>query len=135
MAIRFACACVLAGACALACAAPEPVLAASGVLLAPGCHGTEDAAVDRLDKRVRHEHLYESWTKFYCLQYVVDACTAKAVDISIHEDHSPRCGGDPGTRPRVDSFRVHRHGDRIDWYNLPDDSWRPFDKIHSEGGR
>ena len=49
--------------------------------------------------------------------------------------YQSRCGGDPATSPRVDSFRVYRRGKRIDWYNVVNDAWRPFDKIHSEGGR
>ena len=130
---RAACACALAGACASPWAAPAP--ASSHVSHAPGCHGAEDAATDRLMARVRREHLYESWTKQECLQYFIDGCTAKVVEITLHEDHRAACGGDPGTSPRVDSFRVHLHGGRIDWYNLPNDAWRPFDKIHSEGGR
>ena len=132
---RVACAGALAGVCALAWAAPASVPAASLVARAPGCRGTEHAATARLMARVRHEHLYESWTKQTCLQYFLDACTAKTVDITLHEDHAVRCGGDPGTSPRVDSFRVYRRGGRIDWYNVVNDSWRPFEKIHSEGGR
>ena len=128
---RMTCAGTLASACALAWAAP----ASAPVARAPGCHGTEDAATARLMARVRREHLYESWTKPDCLQYFLDRCTARTVDISLHEDHADRCGGDPGTSPRVDSFRVYRRGKRIDWYNVANDAWRPFDKIHSEGGR
>ena len=132
---RVTCAGALAGACALAWAAPASAPAATPVARAPGCHGTEDAATTRLMARVRREHLYESWTKPDCLRYFLDRCTAKTVDISLHEDHAARCGGDPATSPRVDSFRVYRRGKRIDWYNVVNDAWRPFDKIHSEGGR
>ncbi len=132
---RATCAGALAGACALAWAAPASAPAATPVARAPGCHGTEDAATARLMARVRRERLYESWAKRDCLQYFLDRCTARTVDISLHEDHAARCGGDPGTSPRVDSFRVYRRGKRIDWYNVVVDAWRPFDKIHSEGGR
>ena len=132
---RVTCAGALAGACAPALAAPASTPAASRVSRRPGCHGDEDAATARLMARVRREHLYESWTRPDCLQYVLDACAGRSVDITIHEDHAARCGGDPATWPRVDSFRVVRRGARIDWFNLPNDAWRPFDKIHSEGGR
>ena len=132
---RVTCAGALASACALTWAAPAAAPAATPVPRAPGCHGAEDAATARLTARVRREHLYVSWTKRDCLQYFLDRCTARTVDISLHEDHAARCGGDPGTSPRVDSFRVYRRGQRIDWYNVADDAWRPFEKIHSEGGR
>ena len=132
---RVTCAGALASACALTVAAPASAPAASLVARAPGCRGTEDAATARLMARVRREHLYESWTKPDCLEYFLDRCTARTVEITLHEDHAARCGGDPGTWPRVDSFRVYRRGGRIDWYNLPNDAWRPFDKIHSEGHR
>ncbi len=135
VACRVACASALAGAWTLAWAAPASAPAGSLVSRAPGCHGTEDSATTRLMARVRREHLYESWTKADCLQYLLDRCTARTVDISLHEDHAVRCGGDPATSPRVDSFRVYRRGKRIDWYNVVNDTWRPFDKIHAEGGR
>jgi len=121
-----------APACAGALALAAP---ASPVAVAPGCHGDEAAASKRLMARVRREHLYESWTKTDCLQYFLDACSARTVDISIHEDHAARCGGDPATSPRVDSFRVYRRGGRIDRYDVANDAWRPCDRIHSEGGR
>jgi hypothetical protein len=35
----------------------------------------------------------------------------------------------------VDSFRVWRRGARIDWLDIADDAWRPFDRIHLEGHR
>ena len=132
---RVTCSGALASACAAAAAASASAPAASHVFRAPGCHGTEDGATARLMARVRREHLYESWTKPDCLQYFLDACTAKTVDLSIHEEHAARCGGDAGTSPRVDSFRVYRRGGRIDWYNVVNGTWRPFEKIHSEGGR
>ncbi len=132
---RVTCAGALAGLCGLTVAAPASAPSASLVARPPGCHGTEDAATARLMGRVRREHLYETWTKPDCLQYFLDACTARTVEITLHEDHAARCGGDPATSPRVDSFRVYRRGGRIDWYNVPKDAWRPFDKIHSEGGR
>ena len=28
-----------------------------------------------------------------------------------------------------------KHGKRIDWYDVADDAWRPFDMIHSAGHR
>ena len=123
----------LAGGCALAGA--TPVAASPPVVAIPGCHGSEDAAVARVMDRVRRERLYVAWSKPGCLDFIVDACTAKAVEVSLHEKHDDRCGGDPATSPRVDSFRVWRHGERIDWFNTPDDAWRPFDRIHSEGDR
>ena len=112
-------------------------LARAGRVMRTGvaCHGPEDAAVLRVMERVRAEHLYASWTSPGCPHCVIDACAAGTVDVSIHERHDARCGGDPGTAPRADSFRVHRRGRRIDRYNVVDDAWRPFDRIHSEGHR
>jgi hypothetical protein len=76
-----------------------------------------------------------SWSKPGCLDFFVDACTVKTVDVSLHEKHDARCGGDPGSGPRADSFRVWRRGSRIDGLDIADDTWRPFDSIHSEGHR
>ena len=131
---RLACAGALAGACT-AWAAPAPAPAVPPVAEAPGCHGREGAALSRVEALVRSERLYASWTTTDCLSYFAESCSAKTVDVSIHERHGARCGGDPATWPRVDSFRVYRHGMRIDWYNVVKDAWRPFDKIHAEGGR
>jgi hypothetical protein len=123
----------LAGASALAQAAPASAPAAA--FQAPGCRGAQDTAVSRLVARVRREHLYASWSPPGCLQYIVDRCTSAGVEVSLHEKHDERCGGDPATAPRVDSFRVHRDGRHIDWYDVVDDRWRPFDRIHPEGHR
>ena len=134
--------CALAGALAgswgIGWTAPQAASAPASTRVAeppPGCHGWEDAAVSRVAARVRRERLYAAWSKPGCLDFFVDACSARTVDVTIHEKHDARCGGDPATWPRVDSFRVYRRGARIDWYNLVDDAWRPFDKIHSEGHR
>jgi len=124
---------VLAGGSALAPAAPAS--APPAVFLPPGCQGPQDAAVSRLAARVRRERLYDGWSKPGCLQYVVHRCTSTGVEVSLHEKHDERCGGDPLTAPRVDTFRVHRGDRRIDWYNVVDDRWRPFDRIHPEGQR
>ncbi len=128
-------ACALAGLGAPAWTAPASTAAPARAAAPPGCHGRQDAAVSRVMEHVRAEHLYASWTTPDCLQFFIDACAASTVDVSIHERHDARCGGDPGTWPRVDSFRVHKRGKRIDWYNVVDDAWRPFDRIHSEGRR
>ena len=126
----------LTGACFLAVAAPSAASAPVTVGTAPpGCHGWEDVAVTRLMARVRRERLYQAWSKPGCPDYEVERCTREAVEVGLHEKHDERCGGDPHTWPRVDTFRVYRRGERIDWYNLPNDTWRPFDRIHSEGGR
>ena len=126
---------VLASGCTLAWTAPAAASAAVRSATAPGCHGDEDAVVPRLAARVRRERLYADWSKPGCLDFFIDACTAKTVDVSLHEKHDARCGGDPGSWPRVDSFRVWRRGARIDWFSVADDAWRPFDRIHSEGHR
>ena len=124
----------LAGTVAVARAAPASA-PATRVVEMPGCHATEIAAVARVASRVRRDRLYASWTTPDCLSYFVDSCAAKTVDVSIHEKHDARCGGDPATWPTVDRFRVHRRGERIDWFNVVDATWRPFDRIHSEGHR
>jgi hypothetical protein len=125
----------LAGMNAPAWTAPASAAMPARVAEPPGCHGPQDAALERVMERVRAEHLYASWTTPDCFEFFIDACAASTVDVSIHERHDARCGGDPNTSPRVDSFRVHKRGTRIDWYNVVDDAWRPFDKIHSEGHR
>ncbi len=121
------------GAWAQAASAPDG--GSAKVFRPPGCHGSQDAVVDRLAARIRRQKLYADWAKPGCLDYVVERCTAAVVEVSLHEKHDERCGGDPLTAPRVDSFRVHRVGERIDWYNVVDGAWRPFDCIHSEGHR
>jgi hypothetical protein len=128
----------LAGACAWAGPAPvavSPTASSASIFHAPGCRGGEDAAMSRLAARVRREQLYEGRARPGCLNDVVDRCTAATIDVSLHEQHDARCGGDPGASPRVDSFRMHRRGARIEWYDVADDAWRPFDRIHSEGRR
>jgi hypothetical protein len=116
-------------------AAPTSSASTAPPVLAPGCHGREEAASGRLARRVRDARLYQSWSKPGCLDYLVDQCDLAFVDVSIHEHHDGRCGGDPYTGPMVDSFRVYRRGTRIDWFNVVDAVYRPFDKIHSEGHR
>ncbi|MEP6504367.1 MAG: hypothetical protein ABJD97_13610 [Betaproteobacteria bacterium] len=136
--LRCACAAwmALANPCVAASVASTPAPVASSVaVMAPGCTAPEMRAVGRVIARVKGERLYASWTTPDCLSYIVDSCAAKAVDVSIHEKHDARCGGDPGTWPRVDSFRVYRSSTRIDWYNVAEDRFRPFSRIHSEGHR
>jgi hypothetical protein len=129
----------LAGVCVCVCtvarAAPASAPATAHVSRAPGCDGREDVAVSRLNERAWRDKLYASWTRPECLEVVVDACRKGSVDVSLHERHGQACGGDPATSPRVDSFRVWREGTRMDWYDVVDDAWRPFDKVRSKGGR
>jgi hypothetical protein len=130
-------ACTFAGALVAVAAGAAPASApqSAPVFQPPGCHGGEDASVSRLAARVRRERLYADWARPDCLDYIVDRCSARTVEVSLHERHDARCGGDPATAPRVDSFRVWRRSSRIDWYALDDDAWRPFERIHSEAHR
>ncbi len=94
-----------------------------------------DKAVSRLMQRVQREHLYTRWTTPQCLDFEIEDCTAHRVDIVIREQHDQKCGGDPDTSPVVDRFRVNKPTGTIQWYDVVNDDYLPFAKVHSVGQR
>lgn len=94
-----------------------------------------DKAVSVLMHRIQREHLYSSWTTLQCLDVEIEACTARRVDIVIREHHDQKCGGDPDTSPVVDRFRVSKPAGTIQWYDVVNDDYLPFAKVHTVGQR
>ncbi|MGH8820081.1 MAG: hypothetical protein ACREWJ_02165 [Rhodoferax sp.] len=95
----------------------------------------DDKAVSALMQRIKREHLYTSWTTLQCLGFFIEGCTGRRVEIAIREQHDPKCGGDPDTSPVVDRFRVYKRTGTIQWYDVENDQYLPFSKVHSMGQR
>ena len=94
-----------------------------------------DKAVSALMQRIRREHLYTRWTTLQCLDFYIEACTSRRVDIAVRQQHDQTCGGDPDTSPVVDRFRVNKATGAIQWYDIDSDEYWPFSKGHSMGHR
>ena len=101
-----------------------------------GCDDSTDTqAVAALRARIQAENLYAAWTQEQCLAYILESCDTEKTDVVLRESHTAQCGGDPNTSPVVDRFRVHKHPDMIEWFDLAHGQYRAFSDIHSIGGR
>lgn len=58
-----------------------------------------------------------------CVTYVAEETTAAHVTIAVRERHDARCGGDPGTAPVIDRFRVEEASGRILVLDVVEDEW------------
>ena len=127
---RFLLRCVL---CAAALGAPLLPAEAKDGASCISSSGT--VAVDALRARIKSEGLYASWAKAECLSFYIESCSRERVQVAVRELHSEHCGGDPHTEPIVDRFRFYKKSRRIQWYNVVNDEYLEFSKIHSIGGR
>lgn len=92
-------------------------------------------AIRVLRAKIRSERLYVSWAKEQCLEFYPEHCDPMKVDIAIRELHTEECGGAPQTGPVVDRFRVYRKSKNINWYDVVNDEYLEFSKVHSMGKR
>jgi len=97
----------------------------------PGCGSkADDAALGLLWQRIRSERLYEDWTRpDECVVLIAERCEGGWVDASTHEKHTPACGGDPGTIPAVDHFRIQKATGRMLWTEVTTGDELPFEAI------
>lgn len=87
-----------------------------------------DAAIKLLVAKTTAARLY-LWAKEGCLVYDTERCGRDGrVEIAIHENHKPSCGGDPATAPRVDGYRIDTRTGTIEWFDIVDGEYAPFEK-------
>jgi hypothetical protein len=83
---------------------------------------TEKQALNVLTSRLLRDKPYDRWApNLSCLAFFTDEKTEKYFEFTLHEEHGGKCPGDPSTAPRVDSFRVNRLTNEIQWYDLEGD--------------
>ena len=102
----------------------SPVVAQSS----PGSHPlNEDAALDLLERTLKHDHVYANRISSDCITYVTEETTNAYFQFVLRENHNAKCGGDPETSPALDRYRVYRRSGKIDWWQPTDDSWHRYD--------
>ena len=89
---------------------------------------SEEMALNFLLSKIETSGLYKSRISLDCLSFITDEMTTDYVDFSLHENHSKqKCGGDPDTSPRVDSFRVLTKKNDILWFGTDNGEYLPFE--------
>lgn len=87
----------------------------------------EDAALDLLLRTIKRDHVYAKRISLDCVTFGTDETTRIYFQVAVREKHNTKCGGDPEISPVIDRYRVNRASGRIEWYNAPEDTWKPYD--------
>lgn len=82
---------------------------------------SSDEAVAYLMSVLEQDKVYTA-----CFFVWVDGKTQRTIEVSLHEVHNASCGGDPATAPRLDSFKIDRRTRKLEWYDIAEDSYRPY---------
>jgi hypothetical protein len=91
----------------------------------------ENDAIDLVRKRIQIDKLYEWNNHDECLAYVIETATESSYDVGVHENHQGRCGGDKGSFPIIDRFRVERGTGTIMWYNFENGEYVGYSAMKS----
>lgn len=91
---------------------------------------SENDAINLLQKRLTDSNVYE-WAKSECLGFTSDSVNPQYFEFSIYEKHSVDCGGDQAVRHMIDRFRVSRTQEKIEWYDLSNVRYVPFEQFLS----
>jgi hypothetical protein len=89
---------------------------------------TGEQALSLLSGRIRQDNLYQGRFDFKCISFSLENQSGSGYDISVRENHSGTCPGDPNTAPLIDLFRVTP--DRNILWLRPDSSgtYLPYDQ-------
>jgi hypothetical protein len=85
-------------------------------------------ALDIVRERIQADKLYSSWTTIECLSFPITE-ESDYFYVAIHEKHGGACPGDPLTFPVVDRFRVHQKSGKIDWYDVTEGEYVPYENV------
>jgi hypothetical protein len=72
---------------------------------------TKAAAVSRVEGWLGRNPVTSVPVK--CLAFEVQAHPPRTFVVTVREHHSPECGGDPETEPRVGTFEVDKSSGRV----------------------
>ena len=86
----------------------------------------EDAALNLLDRTLRHDKVYTHRISLECVTYETEEATEAYFQFVLRENHNAKCGGDPETSPVVDRYRVYRKSGKIEWLERVEDKWQPY---------
>ena len=87
---------------------------------------TEDAALNLLLSTLKRDNVYAKRISLDCVTFSTDEITRTYFEFALREKHNAKCGGDPDTSPVVDRYRVHRGYKTIDWFDVVNDNWQPY---------
>jgi hypothetical protein len=89
---------------------------------------TGEQALSLLSGRIRQDNLYQGRFAFECISFSLENQSGSGYDISVRENHSGTCPGDPNTAPLIDLFRITLAGNIL-WLR-PDGSgtYLPYDQ-------
>jgi len=92
---------------------------------------TEQQALDILADQFKKDKLYEGRITISCLLFITEEATEKYFDFAVREKHGGECPGDPNTSPIVDRFRINRMTKEIQWYDVLDADFVPYNTMLS----
>ena len=86
----------------------------------------EGAALDLLERTLRHDRVYDKRISLDCLAYGTEETTNAYFEFVLREIHNDKCGGDPETSPAIDRYRVYRRSGKIEQWEAAGDKWQPY---------
>ncbi len=87
---------------------------------------TEDAAFNLLFQTLKRDHVYDKRVSLDCVTLSADETTRIYFEIGLREKHGGKCGGDPDLSPIVDRYRVYKATGKIEWFNVIENNWLPY---------
>ena len=86
----------------------------------------EDAALDLLQRTLKHDGVYEKRISLDCVTYGTEETTKAYFEFVLREIHNAKCGGDPETSPAIDRYRVYRRSSKIERWEAAEDTWHSY---------
>ena len=94
---------------------------------------TEQQALSILAELIKKDKLYNKRFSLECLIFATEEKTKENIDVAIHEKHDGKCPGDPNTSPVVDRFRIDRTTKEIEWFDVLNAEFVPYNTILATG--
>ena len=86
----------------------------------------EDAALDLLDRTLKHDRVYAKRISLDCISYITEETTGAYFQFVLREIHNAKCRGDPEISPAIDRYRVYRRSGKIQQWEAAGDEWQPY---------
>jgi hypothetical protein len=87
---------------------------------------SERQALDILIGQIKKDKLYDGRSTISCLLFITEEITENYFTFAVHEKHGGECPGAPDTSPKIDSFRIDRINNEIQWYDVLEDGFVPY---------
>jgi hypothetical protein len=101
----------------------SPIIARAG---SPAHLLNEDAALELLQRTLKHDHVYEKRISWECIAFGTEETTNAYFEFVLREIHNSDCGGDVETSPVIDRYRVYRRSGKIQQWDAAEDKWQPY---------